>query len=351
MKHLEVFSRRLKNARLMRGFSMEELSEKLELPLSRMAISNYENMKSMPNSTILIALAKALNVSVDYFFRPFNLRVESINFRKKARLGQKQIDSLKEMIIDYAERYIEIESICAIKSTFKPFTAIYVKTKAEVIDAASKLRHIWCLGTDGIVNIIELLEEQGIKVLEIEAPSTFDGLSTIINNEHIIVVLNSNLSPERKRFTALHELGHLILKFDDNIVQKEEEYLCHLFASEMLIPSSTFIQLIGESRRDISYIELQSIQKHFGISCDALMYKAKSLGIISEHRHKGYYIEKNKHSNVKNIIEKSHYPEEKSMRFIRLVYRALSDELISFSKAASLLNKSLQEVQREALLI
>ncbi len=351
MNHLKNFGKRLKNARIMKGLSMDELCQKMDNSLSKMAISKYENGKSMPNSTVLISLAKALNVSVEYFFRPSVFSVESIHFRKKASLPQKKISSLKEVISDFAERYIEIEDICAVENPFAYSDYKGIKQKEDVLNAALKIRQSWNLGQDGIVNIIELLEEHGIKVLEIEASAKFDGLSTIINEKHPIIVLNKDFSSERKRFTALHELGHIVLQFDDSIEEKEQESLCNAFANEMLIPQSAFVKQLGSSRHDISYVELQSMQKQFGISCDALMFKAKDLGVISEQRYQYYCIKKNKNRKFKELVESSHYPIESSMRFERLVFRALSDALISYSKASSLLGKSLEMIRRKAALV
>lgn len=351
MDYSKDFGKRLKNARIMRGFSMDELCLKLGNNLSKMAISKYENGKTIPNSSVLISLADALNVSVDYFYRPSIFSIESIHFRKKSTLPQKKINSLKEIIADYSERYIEIESICAVENPFTQSNRKFIKCKNDVLNAAAELRQSWNLGEDGIVNVIEMLEEQGIKVLEIEAPEKFDGLSTIINKSHPIIVLNKDFCSERKRFTALHELGHIMLEFDEFLEEKEQESLCNMFANEMLIPKSAFIRLLGASRHDISYIEMQAIQKQFGISCDALMYKAKDLEIISEQRYRYYWMKKNKNLDFKKLVESSHYPAEKSMRFERLVHRALSDELISYSKASSLLNKALEDVRVEAALV
>ena len=43
----------------------------------------------MPDSSVLIALAEALGVGVDYFFSENRLAIEGINFRKRASLGKK----------------------------------------------------------------------------------------------------------------------------------------------------------------------------------------------------------------------------------------------------------------------
>ncbi len=113
----------------------------------------------------------------------------------------------------------------------------------------------------------------------------------------------------------------------------------------MLIPSRQFIKLIGASRREISLQELIPIQKQFGISIDALMYKAMELNIITNNRYKGYCIKKNQYPELKAQVIESRFPKESSDRFIALVFRAISDDIISISKAASLLGISIQEVR------
>ena len=161
------------------------------------------------------------------------------------------------------------------------------------------------------------------------------------------IVLNRNFSDERGRFKALHELGHLLLTFDTSVEQEEIERLCNLFANEMLLPSEVFIQMIGVSRKDILIEEFAIIQKQYGISIDAMMYKARNLNIISEQRYKTYWIMKNKNPEMKAKAEKSLYEKHFSERFNRLVYRAIANEEISLSKGSVLLDKHLEEVHAE----
>lgn len=344
----EIFAQRLKNARVMKGYSMDELVAAMGNSLSKMAISKYEKCQLSPSSTVLISLSKALEQPVDYFFRPFTMQIESVKFRKhKSKLAVKQEESIKQNISDMFERYITIEEICNASVKFvSPFKKP-VSSAEQVKEAALKLRDYWNIGSDGIINVIDLLEEHGIKVIEIDAPESFDGLSSMVNDLYPVIVLNKSFHSERKRFTALHELGDLILNFDGSVSEKDEETLCNLFANEMLILESMFRRIVGDSRREITYPELRAVQIHFGISCDALMYKAKTCGIISEPRYKSYCIQKNRNSAFKERIEQSYYPQEESNRFNRLVYNALSNELITISKAASLLQTSVEKIQED----
>lgn len=348
----EIFAQRLKNARIMKGLSMDELVSAMGNNISKMTISKYEKCQLSPNSSIIISLAKALEQPVDYFFRPYSLQINSIKFRKtKSRFTVKEEDSLKEQISDLIERYINIEEICNSSVNFNTSYLSVIISDQQVKQSAETLRREWLIGNDGIVNVIDLLEEHGIKVMEIEASASFDGLSSMVNDVYPVVVLNKAFSSERKRFTALHELGHLVLNFAEDISEKEEERYCNLFASEMLISEAVFKNIIGESRHDISYQELKAIQLKFGISCDALMYKAKYCGIISEQRYKTYFIQKNRNESFKALVEKPVYPKEESLRFNSLVYKALSNELITISKAASLLHKDVEQVREDLAIV
>ena len=333
MEAKEIFAQRLKSARVMKGYSMDELVAAMNNAVSKMTISKYEKGQIAPNSTVLISLSNALEQPVDYFFRTIAIQIESIKFRKKkSRLTVKQENSIKAVPFE---------------SPFKK----KISSPKQVKEGAIDLRNLWNIGFDGIVNVIDLLEEHGIKVVEIEASDSFDGLSSIVNDKYPVIVLNKNFQSERKRFTALHELGHILFSFKSSVSEKDEESLCSLFANEMLILEQEFKRLVGDSRHDISYQELRSIQLQYGISCDALMYKAKDNGIISNQRYKTYYYQKSRSKEFKKLVERSLYPNEGSNRFNSLVYNALSNELITVSKAASLLNQSVEQVRRDLALV
>jgi Zn-dependent peptidase ImmA (M78 family)/DNA-binding XRE family transcriptional regulator len=352
MELKNIFGARLKNARIINGMSMDDLCAKMKNLVSKQTISKYESGKMLPNSTNLIALANALNVKPDYLLRPFTVSLDRIEFRKKSKMSVKEERAIKEKIRDKIERYIEVEEILGISSDFtNPIRENSVIAPSDVYRIAEQLKAAWQLGHDGIPYIIEMLEDHCVKVIEMDAPNTFDGLSGIIGDSKPIIVLNKNFPVERKRFTAMHELGHLLLDFDDALPQKDVERFCNLFANEMLISLDVFKKLLGISRHDISLNELRAIQSNFGISVEAQMFKAKQLGIISESRYKYFCISKNQNPAFREQVEKSTFHEEKSTRFASLVYRALASELISFSKASELLNESIYIVREQLELV
>ena len=91
------------------------------------------------------------------------------------------------------------------------------------------------------------------------------------------------------------------------------------------------------SSRPIHINQFVDIQMLYGVSIDALMYKAMKLEMIPQSRYVRYRQRKNKDARFKQIIDESRIGDEKSDRFESLVYKAYAGDIISLSKAASLL--------------
>jgi Zn-dependent peptidase ImmA (M78 family) len=205
------------------------------------------------------------------------------------------------------------------------------------VEAASKLREQWDLGYDPIPDVIAMLEDKGYKVIEIDAPKNFDGLSAEVDRSKVII-LNSSLYEGnncRKRFTALHELAHLSLRFPDELGHRTEERLCHVFANAVLYPSEMAEKELHYERFHFFENELILIKERWGISISAIFQTALRLEIISDYvfkklninyRSLGYHKENNEPGKFLS--------QEKPVRFLRLVYFALGKGLISINEAA-----------------
>lgn len=324
--------------------SQRELCEATNHEVSATAIAKYEKGEMFPSSSVLVMLSKALEMNIDYFFRPFTITIDTskFEFRKSTNLKAKKIESVKYTVCTEIEKYVEIESILGINTIFSlNYNNICINTEDDAIKLALKVREDLKIGNDAIVSAIELLESHGIKIIEIEHDDNFSGTCNTAGTIPIIVI-NKNLTTERKRITIFHELGHLLMHCAKGI---DVEKMCTIFASEMLIPSEKIKSILGAVRHDISLIELQSIQREYGISIDDLMLKATQIHIITNRRYSTYQKKKNLFPALKNTIETSLCPTEHTNRFERLVYRALASEMITYSKAASLLNVSINDVR------
>lgn len=351
MTELEIFAQRLKQARILKKISMDQLVLLIGGIVTKQAISKYESAKMKPTSAILIALATALDVDVEYFLRPFAFDVNQfqVSFRKKSDTKAKDVNALKVQIQDEIERYLEVEELLG-----KPIDSIQcsegeeLTTKKQMRDLAIELRKEWNLGEDAIGNVQDTLEAKGIKVISTEAPEGFDGVSGIVNGKDFIVVLNSTQKHvERRRFTGMHELGHLLYnnRFSENLTPRERENLCNSFASEMLLPTAT-LEKIFKPGEKISTSELRQLQLVYGISVDAIMHKLNEIGIVSDSKYKTYNIRKRQNKALRVFAEASYYKENMTNKFETMVYAAAAKDLITTSKAASLLHTSISTVRK-----
>src|SRR5690606_13819964 len=246
-------------------------------------------------------------------------------------------------------RYLELEEILGLSVDFNnPLKDVgEITTYEQVNNAAKQLRKEWDLGNGAIFNVVELLEDKNIKVVNLPVDDAFDGLQTIVNGNIPVVTYNSKKinKPDRIRFTLLHELAHLLLEFG-NITERQKETLCHQFAGAMLLPEETIKAELGEHRNKLSSLELGNIKKQYGISMQAIVMRAKDCNIINDHYTKQFFFFiKQMNWKVDEPVE--YKGAEESNRFEQLLFRALIEDQISMSKAASVSNQSLAEFKKE----
>lgn len=343
------FAERLKAARKMRGWSLEELSVQMEgNGPTKQALSKYENGEMLPTEDNLLEICQALSIAPDYFHRKLNLNLGKVRFRKLESYPVKLQDTVMAQTRDFVERYLELEDLLGIKSQFntKKYTRFKITSPDDVEEAARYIRKEWKLGNDPLYNVVGLLEDNHIKVFETpQDPDKFWGFSNIVPGTKIaIVVLNSHpdVPNDRKRFTALHELGHLVMDLD-NFSEKDQETYCNHFAGAMLITKEKLLEEIGTGKRNKVFIsELGQLKKQYGISISALLYRLKNCNIISQTL--CFSVMNEMKAEGKFKVEPKEYDykgEESSHRFLQLLLRGVALEVISTSKAAALNNQKL----------
>lgn len=345
---MKVAPKRIKMARVMAGLSMADLAKKTGYAVSKQAIGKYELGERNPPIESLQAIAKAVDVKLDYFLRESKVDLVTINYRKQDLLPKKKQEEIKEKTRDYLERYLEAEELVGEVIEFnESFKKIGVKNHESVEDIAKTLRKNWQLGVNPIYNIVETLEERGIKVLRLkEKIKHFSGMSTWVNNLTPVIVLGLN-PIDRIRFTAMHELGHLLLDLEDYGV-KAQEKICDRFAAAMLLPKESLINELGGHRRNIHLKELLLIKAQYGISPQAILYRCRELGLISE----ALFCNEAKRIRARGlwkqeIGENIFKGKEESNRLFQLLCRGVSESFITASKAASLYNMTVRSFKKE----
>lgn len=343
-----LFASRLRSARILNGLSLQDLAHKLENKISRQALHKYEKGDVIPDSVMMNHLAEALNVRPDFFQRETNIEFSEIEFRKLEKLPAKEENRIIEEVRDYLARYLELEQMLGIETLFlNPLKSIETISSWEEIEAAaSLLREEWDLGQGPIADVVELLEDKHIKVIQVSAGESFDGMQTWVNGNIPVIAVNTDKvkSPDRIRFTVFHELCHLLIKDLCNHPVKQKEKYCHQFAAALLLPAVAARNELGISRNKIMIQELGLLKKQYGISIQAIVMRAKDLGIVNDSFCKQFFFFLNQMGWRSSEPEEYNYQgEEKTNRFHQLLFRALAEEIISISKAAALNNQSVAD--------
>ena len=346
MKSKSLFAERFKSARMINGFSLQDVADALDGQLSRQALHRYEKGDVVPDDDKVKMLSKALNVNTDFFLRDTIIELGEIEYRLNAKISQKDEAIINETTKEYLSRYLELEEILGFDTTFiNPLESFeIIKSYEQVNEAANILRNAWNLGAGAIFNVVELLEDKKIKVVKLDVAEDFEGLQTCVTyNEGIkipVVAYNAKKTnkPDRIRLTLLHELAHLILKFDD-ISHAQKEKFCFQFAGAMLLPQTTIKEELGDFRNKLSMNEIGNVKMQYGISMQAIVMRAKDCKIINEHYTKQFFfLFKQMNWRVDEPFDYSGM--EESHRFEQLLFRALIESQISVSKASLLMNMS-----------
>ncbi|RWD16097.1 MAG: ImmA/IrrE family metallo-endopeptidase [Mesorhizobium sp.] len=345
-----MIGHKLKVARSASGLSLRALSDAMDRIVSAQAIGKYERNEDMPSSRVLIALAKALDVTEEYLLNEDEIALEGVDFRKKVGASSKEEALLEARAIHMLERYLAVEDLLQMRSVEweQPRSAPHpVADVRDAEDAARSVRDDWGLGNDPIPQLAELLEERGIKVLSLDL-NDIDGLAAKVRRKdraaaRVIVIKRSTWS-ERKRFNLAHELGHMVIAPSGDV---DEEKAAHRFAGAFLMPADVLRAEVGAHRSSISIGELVALKKRFGVSIQALAYRCMDLGIISPAalaRLFKVFAERGWRTAPFEEPETMEPALEEPKRFERLCYRAIAEGMIGESRAAELLGISVREL-------
>lgn len=280
---LERIMNRLRILRTMQGLTLDEVAAKLDGMVTKQAISKYERGLMAPSPAVLSALSKIYGVDLREPVPSSVYVTASWNFRRGQNMPAKIESAVKNNIIYCLEKYLGVEKRLGLSSIFRsPFPKDYPATMESMEEAALFIRKKWQLGIDSIPYICRMLERAGIKVIEFDMEEGLDGVSGWANQKIPFIALRKDVKVDRKRFTALHELAHIIFTELENCTEKMKERLCNRFAAALLFPKEAFFCHIGKKRSAFALEELTELKTIYGISVAAIVHRAKDLGVITE---------------------------------------------------------------------
>jgi Zn-dependent peptidase ImmA (M78 family)/transcriptional regulator with XRE-family HTH domain len=335
------FGFKLRKRREERGISLQELGS--VIGMSKQSVFRFEKGEQLPNTTILLKLSEELNVLPTYFFEDdkIDIEIKDVKFREETLIEKYdfKFDNIKEICKNYLHKFIELETILKVNHDFtNPLEGLEIKDSKDVEKAAKQIRRKWKLGNAPISDVVHLLEDKGIYIVEVDLNNSFSGLSGFANESIPLIVINSNVNDTtRKRFTTLHELGHLVLDFVEELETKTIERFCDHFAGAILLVDDTLEKELGKGRTKISLQELKAIKELYGISIKAIIIRAKLTNLISRETSNDWW---NLYDSWRDFSSEfgSFKSYEKPQALNKLIIRGISEQRISWGKAAELKN-------------
>lgn len=339
-------SSRLKQLRLARGMSLEELSQKMGGIVTKQALSKYEQGKANPTPRVLTKLAAALGVKAAHLFSEPKVFVEFVAYRKCSKLPKKEQAKVENVIKQVLEERVRLQELVHSENDSSlPIHGLRIKSVEDAEERAMDLRNKWNLGIDPIAKVTAVLEAHRVHVLEIEAREGFDGLSAVVSDLNkrpvaAAVVTRLGITGDRQRLNLTHELAHLVLDADKE-KHLDEEKAAFRFAGSFLAPADALRREIGTKRAAIGMNELLLLKQKFGMSMGALLYRLRDADIISEHCFKQSWT----YFNVRGWRKKEpdpQLPAEEPQWLKQNVYRLVSEGLMDKKTAETLLGEKIE---------
>ncbi|CUU54982.1 Zn-dependent peptidase ImmA, M78 family [Parafrankia irregularis] len=287
---------RLTQARRLAGLTKRAVAD--QLLVSPVAVGQWEAGTHAPRPDHVAKLSDLLGVPPAFLAagRPYaRLESSAAHFRSLRRtpVGERQkaiafTEQLWELT--YAlEKRVQLPPIDL--PGFSAGEVVTDATSADPVTAARALRQAWNLGTGPIPHLVRSMEHHGLIVTLVPfagmATATVDAFST----SHLprpVVVLTPDRADDvyRHRFTAAHELGHLLLHPDTAPGDAVQEKEADAFAAEFLTPSSEITSLLP-GRVDLH--ALDRLSRQWGVSVGSLIYRCREVGAVSDAAYRRAY--------------------------------------------------------------
>lgn len=228
------------------------------------------------------------------------------------------------------------------------------------------------LGDGPIKNIRDVLEPQGLRLMDISLPDNISGIFLNDPNFGLSIMVNHDHHPRRRLFSYAHEYCHALCdRGHPSMVSKREnredtrEIRANAFAAGFLMPEAgvrslaralgkggarSVLQVYDDSDDDavagqkrvaagsqeLQVYEVVQIAQHFGVSYDSMLYRLLNLGLVSKEDRARLADQRDLEASIRQLLhaddEETKAPIDSRQQFLLLGLEALRRNLISRRK-------------------
>jgi Zn-dependent peptidase ImmA (M78 family)/DNA-binding transcriptional regulator YiaG len=322
---------KLREARKATRLSTRAVSDRLgdRLAISHATIANYEKGRSAPTLDVLAILATIYERPVNWFLEPGAtlVGIRYRNLRSKVRVSDRHWFEANAQ--RWLEAYVKLENRLN-KPIRAPATFFFQESQQPEYIAQQMRRHLKLRLDDPIPSVVRSLENLGIRVIELPTDLAINGLAARFG-ECFVVVLNPNVSNDRCRMDAAHELGHIANGdcSDNRQPNPESEARAFNIGSHFLLPQ----RQLEDAFKGRSLVRMVQYKERFGISLAAMVYRAEHCGILSPQVARKLWIEFSERGWRKK--EPGYVRPDRAVRFEDLLDSAIQENRITWREAES----------------
>ena len=297
------------------------------IPMSHATLANYERGETMPAVPTLRLLANIYECPEEQLLGR-TPTLSGIRYRALKSVRVRDRRHFEGEATRWGFLYFELENI--VGHTLKG-ERLRAKPGETPSDLAKRVRQKLKLGNGPIPSIVRLLEEFGVRVIQVESEARIDGLAAMYGDAPL-VALNPLTSNDRFRFNAAHELGHHLYEDwrDEDGKDHDGDDRAHDFASHLLIPDSQ----VDDAFKGLSMVRLVRYKELFGVSLAAMIYRGKQRGHLEKNDYERIWREFGRLGWRKR--EPGYVPPDYSSRLEQLIEAAVTDGGMSYGDVARL---------------
>lgn len=274
---------RIKRARELRGWTQTELAKRSEGALSSAAVGQFEAGKSRPSAASLLTIARLTDHPLAYFAQHRG-DMEATAFFRSLRSApkreQRRALAWTNLVHDLANA---IEDHIRLPHLDVPRIRSEALDGSAIEEIAGQVRTRWELGDGPVEHVVRTLERRGVLVAALPLHRhDLDAFSSWFSERPIVILGQDKRKAGRTRFDAAHELGHLVMHADSDAGTKIAETEAHRFAAAFLMPADSIASHLPPTA---DWSALLRLKIEWGVSLQALLMRAKTLGVMSEHRY------------------------------------------------------------------
>jgi Zn-dependent peptidase ImmA (M78 family)/transcriptional regulator with XRE-family HTH domain len=273
---------RLRLARQAAGLRKKQLAELIGV--SPAAVSQYESAASRPSPAVVARLALALGVPAEHFSAGADLApvvATTPHFRSLRATTQLERDRAFAHAVAVLDLTRALERWIRLPAVALPAEPVDPATPLDAVEAvAGRVRAAFDLPEGPVANVVRLLESRGVVCTRLPGDSRrVYAFSAAFAPRPVVVLSHDRQHRAAARFDAAHELGHLVLHHDAEPGTAVTERQAHAFAAALLAPRE---QIADALPRRVDWAALLELKRVWGLSMQALLYRARTLGTLSE---------------------------------------------------------------------